>query len=126
MSPFKLEFWLSGVPSPMNQVLKWHWAKRQKYYDQWHAAIARTIGLAAKPKSPLTSVQLTFERHAYRTLDFDGCVASMKPLADGLVHLGVLKNDTWAITGKWDVDQTFRPKGQECVFVRVEERASGL
>lgn len=125
MSAYVLEFWLPGVPKPMNQVLRMHWAKRNDYYQALYVDVARKIAFR-KPLKPLELVKLSFERHAYRMLDYDGCVASMKPIADGLVRAMVLKDDSWPITGKWDVDQTFRPKGQECVYVRVEERAGEL
>lgn len=121
MSPYRLEFFLNGVPESMNKVMRMHWAKRNGYFARWYQDVARAIGVR-KPPQPLKRVRLIFERHAYRTLDFDGCVASMKPIADGLVHAGVLEDDTWKITGKWDVGQQYRPKGQECVYVRVDER----
>lgn len=49
-------------------------------------------------------------RHAYRTLDYDGLVGSMKPVVDALVTARVLKDDSWNVLGRWDVDQKFRPK----------------
>ncbi len=43
-------------------------------------------------------------------LDFDGLVGSMKPVIDALVTCGVLKDDSWAVTGPWECKQIFRPK----------------
>jgi hypothetical protein len=34
----------------------------------------------------------------------------MKPLVDGLVHSRVIKDDTYKVTGPWDVTQEFLPK----------------
>lgn len=122
---YRLEIWIQGVPAAMNAVMRMHWTKRNRYFDQWYAQIQSKVW-SLKPRQPLDRVSLTFERHAYRTLDFDGCVASMKPLADGLVHAGILKNDTYRITGPWTVTQAYRPKGQECVRVLVEESGKDL
>jgi hypothetical protein len=58
----------------------------------------------------LIKAKVRLVRHFYRFLDFDGCVASMKPVVDALVDCGVLVDDGWKVTGKWDVDQVFRPR----------------
>jgi hypothetical protein len=62
------------------------------------------------PTSPLTKAKLTIVRHYYRTLDYDGLVGSMKPVVDGLIHAGVISDDSWGVLGQWDVSQKFRPK----------------
>lgn len=43
-------------------------------------------------------------------LDYDGLVGSMKPVVDALVTCGILKDDSYKVTGPWDVTQSFRPK----------------
>jgi hypothetical protein len=63
-----------------------------------------------KPKDPLTKANITLIRHSYRYLDYDGLVGSFKPVVDALVSCGVLIDDNWGVTGKWNVDQRFRAK----------------
>jgi len=43
-------------------------------------------------------------------LDFDGLVGSIKPVVDALVTCGILSDDSYKVTGPWDVTQKFRPK----------------
>ncbi len=62
------------------------------------------------PSKPLERVNLALCRHSHRTLDYDGLVGSMKPVVDALVSAGVIVDDRWSVTGKWNVNQVFRPK----------------
>lgn len=64
------------------------------------------------PPRPLEKAQITLVRYSHRMLDFDGLVGSMKPVVDGLVTAGVLKDDSFGVTGPWAVNQRFRPKNE--------------
>lgn len=37
-------------------------------------------------------------------------MASLKPIVDGLIHCDIILDDSYKITGPWNVFQTFRPK----------------
>ena len=75
------------------------------------------------PKSPLPMVSIEIIRHSHRTLDFDGAVASVKPVVDALVSAGVMIDDSWKVTGAWLVDQKFRPKSSGPILeIRIRER----
>jgi len=63
-----------------------------------------------KPIKPLEKAKIDIVRYSHRTLDYDGLVGSMKPVVDALVSCGVLKDDSWKVTGQWNVNQRFRPK----------------
>lgn len=79
------------------------------------------------PTVPLSKAHIRLVRHSYRTLDYDGLVGSMKPVVDALVSAGVMQDDTWAITGPWEVDQVFRPKSDGSLLqILVTERAQSL
>jgi hypothetical protein len=118
--PYSIEFDLPGTPKPPNQLLgRSYWAKH-KNAILWKRAVL----MAAQnklPKAPLTKVKLSFIRFSNRKLDFDSCVASMKPIADGLTEAGIIIDDRWSVTGVWDVDQGDAKKGAEFIRVRVEE-----
>ena len=72
-----------------------------------------------KPPKPLDKCHIKVERCFYRFLDWDSCVASLKPLIDGLIHCDIIKDDSYKITGPWDVTQSFRPK-KEGPLLKVE------
>jgi Holliday junction resolvase RusA-like endonuclease len=62
-----------------------------------------------------------FIRYAWRELDYDNLVASLKPIADGLTKAGIIKNDSFQTTGRWIVDQTkISKKDVSKIFIRVE------
>ncbi len=62
------------------------------------------------PKEPLTRAKISVVRHSHRMLDYDGLVGSLKPVVDAFVSCGVLSDDSWNVTGVWDVNQKFRAK----------------
>jgi len=79
--------------------------------------------MGQRPNKPLRKFKITVIRYYSRYLDFDNAVASVKPLIDGMKHAGVIKDDTFRMTGKWDVDQVLRPKRDGCmVHIKIESR----
>jgi len=63
-----------------------------------------------RPLTPLEKCTITIERCFFRFLDYDGAVASVKPVIDGLIHSDIIKSDSYKVTGPWLLTQTFRPK----------------
>jgi hypothetical protein len=108
MKPFKTYLDLDYIPKSLNVKLRSHWASQRRETRTWINIIA--YHLDDKPSQPLSKVKISIVRHSYRTLDFDGLVGSMKPVIDALVRLGVIIDDSWAVTGAWDITQKFRPK----------------
>jgi len=101
-----------------------HFAQRRKINQAWYESVwAVTRGKV--PPAPLDRAKIRIERHAPRTLDFDGCVGSFKPIVDGLIHAGVLSGDSWRVTGPWEVDQRIVTERDKHVYVVVDGRASG-
>jgi hypothetical protein len=86
-----------------------HWAKRHKENKAWDMMIACAVR-DKLPNNPLPKASVTIIRHSYRMLDYDGLVGSCKPVVDALVTAGVIKDDSWAVLGRWLVDQRFRAK----------------
>ena len=108
---YRLALELTQLPEAFNKVLRTHWKDRHSTNMSWYMFISCEVGLKRPPK-PLKRARISIVRHAHRTLDFDGLVASMKPVVDGLVVAKVLSDDSWRVTGPWHVDQVFRPKDQ--------------
>lgn len=118
---FRIEFEIPGTPKATNAILgRSYWVKHKNAVAWKRSVAAVTVG--QKPALPLTWAKLILTRYNYRMLDYDGLVASFKPVVDGLVECGVLKNDTWKITGTWDVRQEYTPKGTDRIRVIVYER----
>ena len=107
--PYKLYISIEGdTPKATNSILGAHWRSKHSNATKWKSAIISAVKLF-RPDKPLESFEVSILRHSYRQLDFDGCVASMKPIVDGLKDI-VIVDDSWRRTGVWKVDQKFRPK----------------
>lgn len=106
---YKLHLRIPWNPASLNKTLSKSWQARHKVRGVWGNYIwAETQGL--RPDAPLKKAKITLIRHGHRTLDFDGCVGSCKPVVDAIVQAGILKDDSWKVLGAWVVDQQFRPK----------------
>lgn len=123
MKRYKLQFELNGTPLRLNSTLRMHFHKRNAYYRDWYTAVAHAVARQT-PTNALQRARLSFIRFAPRTLDFDGLVGSLKPIADGLIHAGVIHDDNWKAVGPWQVDQAFTKTGTERIRVIVESLES--
>lgn len=106
---YELTLSLDQLPKSLNVKFtsnRWGRSKENKHFDQ----IIAMLSFKNMPKSPLEFAHISITRHFWRTLDYDGLVGSMKPVVDALVTCGVLKDDSWKVTGPWQVNQVFRPK----------------
>jgi hypothetical protein len=108
-SMYHLDLEIPALPKALNRALRSHYHQLNKEKRSWHEIMIASVGWK-RPTSPLTKAKLTIVRHYYRTLDYDGLVGSMKPVVDGLIHAGVISDDSWGVLGQWDVSQEFRPK----------------
>lgn len=106
---YKLEIKIDRLPQSLNKGLR---NNRYAYHQKntnWDLHIFSLVRNNLPP-APLEKAVITIIRHSNRMLDYDGLVGSMKPVVDALVTAGVLIDDRWGVTGKWNVDQQFRPK----------------
>jgi hypothetical protein len=109
---YKLFLQLDLLPKSLNIGLRtnrWKYQRQNKMWDMHIYSVAKKAGI---PKAPLQKANISICRHSHRTLDYDGLVGSMKPVVDALVSAGVLIDDSWNVTGRWNIDQRFRPKSQ--------------
>lgn len=95
------------TPLATNQLLgaKGYWKKHNNAV-KWKYVVGNAVELFL-PESLLNHVHISAVRHAPRMLDYDGLVASLKPVIDGLKNL-VIEDDDWKRTGPWKVGQQFR------------------
>jgi len=96
--------------------------KRDRLYKSIYGEVFyHTNGF--RPKAPLSKCKITIVRHYYRFLDWDGCVGSMKPIIDGLIHAKIIKDDSYKVTGPWDVTQEFLGKKEGGrIYLRIDEK----
>lgn len=109
---YELKIYSDRIPESLNKSLRSHHLKRHRINKFWDFYI-EIMTKGRKPISPLTKACITIVRHSDRTLDFDGLVGSLKPVVDALVTAKIISDDSWKVTGAWNVDQKFRPKKLE-------------
>lgn len=108
---YELKIALEVLPESLNDKLRSNRHALNREMKKWEFVISEAIEGKAPP-APLKKAQVSFVRHSFRMLDFDGVVGSLKPVMDALVAAGVVKDDAWGIVGAWSVDQKFRPKNE--------------
>lgn len=107
---YKLFLQLDSLPKSLNKKLRSNRFSNHRENTSWDLLIQNSLYNHKRPKSPLMKANITLIRHSHRTLDYDGLVGSLKPVVDALVSARILKDDSWNVLGRWNVDQRFRPK----------------
>jgi len=108
-SPYRLYIRIEGdLPKATNKLLGAHFRTKHANAEKWKLVIGNAVE-AFLPETLLNKVHIAATRHNYRFLDYDGAVASLKPVIDGLKSL-VIEDDNYARTGPWRVTQEFRSK----------------
>lgn len=106
-------------PLSLNQRM--HWAKE----SQWKKTLRQTAFVLARsariPDLGRCYVELYYSPATRRTRDEDNPVATLKPLADGLVDAGVVADDTPDLMSK---TVAFGPITKPARLVLVVERRS--
>jgi hypothetical protein len=120
---YTLHLTLKWCPDSLNLALRTNRYKRNKSNRRWDVYMDALCS-GKKPQSPLERARLVLIRHSHRMLDYDGLVGSLKPVVDALVTCGVIIDDRWNITGKWYVDQRFRPKKSGQILELLVEEIS--
>lgn len=118
---YQLTLQFDDLPKSLNKSLRANRFSNLREMKRW----ASKIGIACYldlPTSPLPKAKLKITRFSYRMLDYDGLVGSLKPVIDGLVSSGILIDDSWNVTGAWQVDQVFREKKKgPLLLIEVQE-----
>ncbi len=110
--PYMLTIEVHGdVPPATNAILGAHWRVKHENAVKWKKIIIPPLA-PFLPEKPLEQAQISACRYSHRMVDFDGLVASLKPVIDSLKDAGVIIDDRWSVTGRWNVFQEFRPKKQ--------------
>lgn len=115
--PYHLEIKIPGLPPTPN--IRMHWAQKMKDTKRWRELVTLLVGVK-KPEKPLDVAKLTLTRVSTKAPDYDNLVSSFKPVIDGLISAGVLKDDKFTL----QVNPTYRhqtcgPKDGH-ILVKVE------
>jgi len=108
---YTLELSLPMIPIPLNQLLRMHHQVRRRINDDYKNMVKAHMKTLLRPSLPLEKATITIVRNYYRFVDWDNCVASYKGIIDILVKKeGILVDDSYFVTGPWNVTQEFRCK----------------
>lgn len=118
--PYEICFRVPGQPETLNVMLRMNTFKRRKIKAEWEKMVWLLVRNQI-PKEPLRKAFITFKLYRSRFMDWDGAVGSMKPIMDGIVKAGILKDDSYKITGPWDVTQHKCKPGEEMVECRIKQ-----
>lgn len=88
-----LEFDIPGLPRTPNFLLGRHWRTRSSHASKWKAYVNREVYLRWKGL-PAERVKLTLTRFSSSQPDDDNLRGSFKPVVDGLVQSGVMRDDS--------------------------------
>lgn len=121
MGNYRLELLIPGLPSSGNAKLDDHFMVQNIENKKWHELVYLHSRKAGLPLKPLNRAKLTLVRHGSLYLDHDNLYLSFKSIVDGLVLAGVIADDSWAVTHKWDVDQVKSKRKDVHVHITVEE-----
>lgn len=115
-----IEVRIEGCPSVnLNSRLN-HFAKA-KHMKDW-ATTAFYKFRKHKPKKPFTKAKIKIVRYfsgRNKFRDYDNLVACMKPVIDGIVWAKIIEDDSYQVTGQWDVSQVRLEVG-DYLIVSVE------
>ena len=101
---YTIEFELREIPLLLNKLLRLNRHPRNEYNKIWYTRISLAT-MGKRPRTPLKKVKISVYRFHERMADYDGVVGSFKPVIDGLVHARIIEDDSFKITGPWDVNQ---------------------
>lgn len=97
-----------ALPKSANKMMRTHWRGNHSNLKRWKRIISDAVRPFA-PEEPFDKIKITAIRHNYRFLDYDGLVTSLKGPIDGVKGI-IFTDDSYKVTGPWDVRQEFRAK----------------
>jgi hypothetical protein len=124
MANFRLEIFVPHLPPTVNVFMRMNFMERKRRFDDIYSLVY-FASYKKKPKQPLKKCTITLIRFGTKYLDYDGLVGSFKPVVDGLIKSEVLFDDSYPITGPWNVDQRIVSKKEVGISIIVEEKHEG-
>lgn len=117
---YRLEFRINKLPpNPLNGR-HGSWRAKAAARKFWKELAIAAIGPEI-PEKPLKKAKCTFTRHSSAEPDFDGLVASFKPVVDSLKAAKVIEDDKPSVIGQPEYRWEKAKRGEGSVTVTVEE-----
>lgn len=116
-----MRFVLPFATPSLNELQRWHWAKRAKFRDQCalHLRVQRRNSMLPLPVEPSGVMHVEVIRYSAGRLDFDNLAGGAKPLIDALVRERIITDDSprWL---KSEYSQRSAPRGEGCTVIYIE------
>lgn len=90
--------------------------KEAKYWIEMVCLVAYP-----KPTLPLKRAKISYVRHSSSPIDGDNLAISFKHVQDGLVHAGIIENDSWNHIGMPNYSWKKATKKEGFITIEVEE-----
>lgn len=84
---------IDGIPPSQNYLLRMHWFKRKKIYDQWEKEIW-AYGKIKQVNEKFNKIKIIFYFSTGKKRDLDN-YAGFQPLLNGLKLSGLIKDDNY-------------------------------
>jgi hypothetical protein len=82
---------IDDVPESLNKTLRMHWAARNRYNTKWYALVRQQyVPVRKKPGK----MDVVISQMRKKLLDRDNLFGSCKPVVDGMVRAGILRDDS--------------------------------
>lgn len=117
---YRLEFTLPGLPKIITNGNQGNWRAKHFGKKEWQIKTANMSRIIGIPYVPLTKALVTLIRYSSVEPDYEGLVASFKPILDGLVRGGVIIDDRMSVIGKPTYDWEEAPPRMGRIKVLVE------
>jgi len=99
VSKYKLRFEVNQLPPTQNAQLRGGWRTKHGNAKKWKKLVWDATIDKQKPRDPIKKARLVLTRFSSVRGDYDGRVASFKPVVDGIVECKILAGDTEDIIG---------------------------
>lgn len=118
---YRLELRLVGLP-PCERNARRHWTAQRRDIRGWRRAVGFAV-LGREPPAPLARARVLFVRHSAREPDPRNLDESFKPVEDGLVVSGILRDDKSEnfAGGKPEIRWEKAPPRKGFITITVEE-----
>src|SRR5262245_14819798 len=120
--PYRLTLKFDHLPPMNTPATRRHWAAQAREARLWKLMVVAAVG-RRRPRQPLDRAHIRLTRHSAVEPDLENNAYAMKPLVDGLVRAGVLKDDGPGYATReylWER----APRGRGFLTIEVEEIAA--
>lgn len=113
-----------GIPPSPNELRRMHWAERGKEMKSWREGSYKTaldlVNRLHWKTLDRAWVEIVITCREHNRRDPDNAIAAMKPLIDGLVDAGAIKDDSFDVIASLTIRQTFGKHDGVALWIKDE------